>query len=461
MTVDESLVSRFVGGLRVAVIGAGPAGFYAAASCFKEKEFPIHVDMFERLPSPFGLVRFGVAPDHDKIKSVSRVYDKIASHENFRYFGNVEYGKDITLEDLLSHYDHVIFAVGTQGDRPLNIPGENLEGSMSAREFVAWYNGHPDYRDLKVDLSAKAVVVVGVGNVALDVARILAKTTDELKPTDIACHALDQLRESQVEDIYILARRGPAQVKFTLHEIKEFGDFANATTSVRPKDLELEPGSAAELERNKLAKRNFDVLRSFSETVHTTSGRRVHFLFKTSPVEISGETRVENMKVVTNRLEEQEGGYIQSVATEEFDNLPCGMVMRSVGYRGTPLAGLPFDEKRGVVANVSGRVVDAPGGTPIPGLYVAGWIKRGPSGVIGTNKPDAQETVKLMLEDSISREPCEHRNPESIVELLKQRDVDFVDFERWQRIDAHERAEGDTQGRPRVKLATVEGMLKV
>jgi ferredoxin--NADP+ reductase len=362
---------------------------------------------------------------------------------------------------LLSHYDHVIFAVGTQGDRALNIPGENLEGSVSAREFVAWYNGHPDYSDWKIDLSAKAVVVVGVGNVALDVARILAKTTDELKPTDIACHALDQLRESKVEDIYILARRGPAQVKFTLHEIKEFGDFENATTSVRPEDLELEPGSAAELERNKLAKRNFDVLQSFSETVHTSSGRRVHFLFKTSPVEISGDGQVESMKVVANKLEEQEGGYIQSVATDTFKDIPCGLVMRSVGYRGTPLAGLPFDEKRGVVANTNGRVVDAPGGAQIPGLYVAGWIKRGPSGVIGTNKPDAQETVKLMLEDSASREPCENRSPDSIVELLKQREVDFVDFARWERINAHEVAQGEAEGRPRVKLPTAEDMLKI
>ena len=302
MSAEESLESRFVNGLRVAVIGAGPAGFYAAASCFKEKNIPIHVDMFERLPSPYGLVRFGVAPDHDKIKSVSRVYDKIASNERFRYFGNVEYGVDLSLEELQKHYDHIVFAVGTQGDRALNIPGENLEGSVSAREFVAWYNGHPDYHDWKVDLSVKSVVVVGVGNVALDVARILAKTADELKPTDIACHALEQLRESQVEDIYILARRGPAQVKFTLHEIKEFGDFENATTSVRPEDLDLDPGSAAELERNKLAKRNFDVLQGFSETVHTQSGRRVHFLFKTSPVELHGEQGVESMKVLLTGL---------------------------------------------------------------------------------------------------------------------------------------------------------------
>jgi len=246
-----------------------------------------------------------------------------------------------------------------------------------------------------------------------------------------------------------------------LHEIKEFGEFENATTSVRPEDLDLEPGSVAELERNKQAKRNFDVLRSFSETVHTSSGRRVHFLFKTSPVEVTGENRVENIKVVTNNLEEQEGGYIQSVATDVFDNIPCGLVMRSVGYRGTPLVGLPFDEKRGVVANANGRVVEAPGGAPIPGLYVAGWIKRGPSGVIGTNKPDAQETVKLMLEDSVTREPCEKRSSEAIVEFLKQREVDFVDYERWQRIDAHEVSEGQAQGRPRVKLATSEGMLKI
>ncbi|MBT6177994.1 MAG: FAD-dependent oxidoreductase [Deltaproteobacteria bacterium] len=461
MSQQEDIASRFSGGLRVAIIGAGPAGFYAAAAWFKQKDINVHVDMFERLPSPFGLVRYGVAPDHARIKSVTRVYDKIASNEKFRYFGNVQYGTDLTLEDLSSHYDQIVFSVGTQGDRMLNVPGEELEGSVSAREFVAWYNGHPDYRDWKVDLSHKAVVVVGVGNVALDVARILAKTPDELRPTDIACHALDQLRESKVEDIYIIARRGPAQVKFTLHEIKEFGDFEAATTSVRTEDLELDPGSASELERNKAAQRNFEVLEKFSKVQHAANGKRVHFLFKTSPVEISGEGRVEGMRVVANRLEEQEGGYVQSIATDTFNDIPCGLVLRSVGYRGTPLAGLPFDEDRGVVANVNGRVVDKPCGTPIPGLYVAGWIKRGPSGVIGTNKPDAQETVKLMLEDAVRAAPCSNRGPEAVVELLKNRNVDFVDFARWERINQHELREGQEQGRSRIKLATSEEMLKI
>ena len=461
MSLQEDIASRFPDGLRVAIIGAGPAGFYAAAAWFKQKDINVHIDMFERLPSPFGLVRYGVAPDHDKIKSVTRIYDKIASNENFRYFGNVQYGTDLTLEDLLAHYDQVVFSVGTQGDRSLNVPGEDLEGSVSAREFVAWYNGHPDYSDWEVDLSHKSAVVVGVGNVALDVARILAKTPDELRPTDIACHALDKLRGSKVEDIYIIARRGPAQVKFTLHEIKEFGDFEAATTSVRAEDLDLDPGSARELERNKLAQRNFEVLEKFSKVQHAANGKRVHFLFKTSPVELSGSERVENMRVVANRLEEQEGGYVQSIATDSFDDIPCGLVLRSVGYRGTPLAGLPFDKDRGVVANVNGRVVDKPCGTPIPGLYVAGWIKRGPSGVIGTNKPDAQETVKLMLEDAVSREPCASRDPQALVDLLKKRDIDFVDFERWQRINQHELSQGEAEGRSRIKLATAEEMLKI
>jgi len=461
MAVDDGLMSRFPGGLRIAVIGAGPAGFYAAAAYFKQKDLNVHIDMFERLPSPFGLVRYGVAPDHAKIKSVTRVYDKIASNERFRYFGNVEYGTDLSVDDLLEHYDQVIFSVGTQGDRSLNIPGEDLEGSVSAREFVAWYNGHPDYRDWKVDLSHKSAVIVGVGNVALDVARILAKTPDELRPTDIACHALEQLKHSKVEDIYIVARRGPAQVKFTLHEIKEFGEFQAATTSVRPDDLELDSGSMAELERNKAARRNFDVLKSFSEPKPESEGRRVHFLFKTSPVELSGGTRVEKMKVVANRLEEQEGGYIQSIATDTFDDIDCGLVLRSVGYRGTRLAGLPFDERRGVVANVNGRVVDKPGGEPESGVYVAGWIKRGPSGVIGTNKPDSQETVKLMIEDIATREPCPKRDPEAMVQLLKERGVDFVDFSRWQRIDDYEVSQGESQGRSRVKLATAQEMLNI
>lgn len=445
--------------MRVAVIGAGPAGFYAASALLKQSELNVWVDMYERLPAPFGLVRYGVAPDHAKIKSVTKVYEKTASHERFRLLANVQYGTDIFLADLQEHYDQVIFTVGAQGDRELGVPGEKLAGSSSAREFVAWYNGHPDYRDFQVDLSHKSVVVVGVGNVALDVARILAKTADELRCTDIADHALVALAQSKVEDIYVLARRGPAQVKFTLHEIREFGEFQNATTIVRPSDLELDPASRAVVEQDKAVRRNVEVLQSFSPAPANGGGRRVHFLFKTSPQELMGESRVEKMRVVDNLLEEQEGGYIQSVATDSSHVIDCGLVLRSVGYRGTPIPELPFDAKRSVVANVNGRVVHTACGEPVAGLYVAGWIKRGPTGVIGTNKPDALETVKLMLSDAEKTVPCAKRDPQAVLELLKTRGVDVVDLERWRRIDEREIHAGKAVDRPRVKLATVQELL--
>ena len=332
--------------LHVAIVGAGPAGFYAAEALLKQKDIAVRIDFFDRMPAPYGLVRYGVAPDHQKIKSVTRIYDRVGGDERVRFFGNVEFGSTVRLSDLLHSYDQVVYAVGARSDRSLNIPGEDLDGSMSATEFVAWYNGHPDYESLDVPLDHEAVAVIGVGNVAVDVARILAKSTDELRTSDIADHALDALEKSSVTDIYIFGRRGPAQAKFTNPEIREFGELEVADPIVEPALLELDPASAAAIEGNRVATKNIAILKKFAEGT-STKRRRVHFLFQRSPVEILGEDgKVREIRVCKNALDAQEDGYINAVATDEFETYPVGMVLRSVGYRGTPLADVPFDERR-------------------------------------------------------------------------------------------------------------------
>lgn len=448
--------------LRVAIVGAGPAGFFAAGALLKQKDVDVRVDIFDRLPAPFGLVRYGVAPDHAKIKSVRKVYTRTADDERVRFFGNVEFGSDVTRQELLARYDQVLYTVGAQSDRRLGIDGEDFEGSYSATEFVAWYNGHPDFAERSFDLSHTGAVVVGAGNVAMDVARILAKSVEELDVTDIAVHAVDALRDSQITDIYILSRRGPAQAKFTNPEIKEFGKIENAFPVVRAQDLELDDASAASLEGNRTATRNVDILRSFVE-LEDTEGRprRVHFLFNTSPVEILGdEGQVTGVKVVRNELRPTESGYIQSYPTEEFDTLSAGLVLRSVGYRGVPLPDVPFADRRGTIPHADGRVLDAEGGEPLGREYVAGWIKRGPSGVIGTNKSCANESVQTMLADLSELSPVEDRDPASIEALLESRDVRYVSFDAWKRIDAEELAAGEARGRARVKFVTVDDFLE-
>ena len=460
MAVTAELPDRFGGTLRVAIVGAGPAGFYAAGALFKQKGLDVRVDMFEKLPAPYGLVRYGVAPDHYKIKTVTKVYAKTAVDPRFRFFGNVTYGQDISLEELKRYYDQIIFTVGAQSDKKLFVPGEDLDGSHSAREFVNWYNGHPDYSDRSFDLSHSAAVVVGVGNVALDVARILAKTPAELETTDITDYTLDALRDSQIRDIYVLARRGPAQVKFTNHEIREFCELKDATPVTRPIDFEFDPHSRALVESSSGLRRNVDVLRSFAEETANETSRRVHFLFQTSPVEVIGENCVEGMVVRRNELMLKDDGYLQAEPTEETHVIDCGLILRSVGYRGEPLADLPFDGIRGRIPNQDGRVVDPDSGTKVAGVYVAGWIKRGPSGVIGTNKPDAVETVHAMFADLAGLDPCPER-ASGVETLLSKRGVDFVDFARWQRINAAEIEAAAGTGRPRLKRVTRSSLLEV
>ena len=437
--------------LRVAVVGSGPAGFYAAGHLLGS-DVPVEVDLIERLPTPWGLVRLGVAPDHPEIKAVSRVFEKTAHLPGFRFLGNVEVGRDVTYVELARLYDAVIYTVGAQTDRRMGIPGEDLPGSWPATAFVAWYNGHPDFQELEFDLSSERAIVVGNGNVAVDVARMLALTRDELAPTDTTDAAIEAIVGSGIKEIVMLGRRGPAQAAFTNPELKELGELAGADVIVDPADLELDAASAAALaEDRSTARRNVDLLHEYAERAPSGKSRRVVLRFCTSPVAILGDGRVEAVEVVRNRLVADEHGQIRAVATDERETLACGIVLRSVGYRGVPPAGLPFDEGRCVIPNVEGRVIDE-SGAPIPGLYCAGWIKRGPSGVIGTNKKDSVETVGHVLEDA--RNGLLESDGGDLADLLAERGVELVDYEGWEAIDAHECGLGAPLGRPRVKLST-------
>jgi ferredoxin--NADP+ reductase len=445
--------------LRVAVIGSGPAGFYAAGQLLAAGA---EVDLYERLPTPWGLVRLGVAPDHPNIKAVSRVFEKIAARPGFRFFGNVEIGRHLTRDDLARHYHAVVWSVGAQDDRRMGIPGEDLHGSLSATAFVAWYNGHPDYRDQPVDLDVERAVVVGNGNVALDCARMLALTADELAPTDTVDHAIEAIVASPLREIEVLGRRGPAQASFTTPELQELGEMAGADVAVDAAELELDPASEASLhgEGSVIRRRNVDVLREFATREPEGKPRLVRLRFFTSPVELRGHGRVEEIVIGRNRLEEAADGSLRAVPTGETEVIPCGLVLRSVGYRATPLPGVPFDHRHHVIPNDRGRVL-AEDGTPVPGEYCAGWIKRGPSGVIGTNKKDATESVDLLLADGeagLLPDPPEP-SPEAIEALVAHRAPDAVEYAGWLAIDAHERGRGEPHGRPRIKLASWEELL--
>ncbi len=442
----------------------GPAGFFTVDALLKAPDLTGSVDLFNRLPTPYGLVREGVAPDHPSIKKVTAKYDRIASEPNVRFFGNVTFGVDVDRNDLLRHYHQVVYAVGAQSDRRLGIPGEDLPGSHPATEFVAWYNGHPDFSDRSFDLSHERAVVVGNGNVAVDVARILVTDPEELARTDIADHALAALRRSAVREVVMLGRRGPAQGKFTSVELKELGRLDGVDVVIDASDLELDAASAAESERSRVADRNMNILRELAAREPTGAERRLVLRFLTSPVELlEAGGQIGAVRLERNRLVTGAGGYLRSEGTGGFDSIDAGLVLRSVGYRGVPLTDVPFDRDRALIPNVRGRVTDGPGGDPVSREYVAGWIKRGPTGIIGTNKPDAAETVTSMLEEvsgDALREP-ESPEPEAIPGLLSDRRVRFVTFNDWRRLDAAERAEGERQGRPRVKVVRVEDMLRI
>jgi ferredoxin/flavodoxin---NADP+ reductase len=444
--------------LRVAVVGSGPAGFYAA-SALLGADPPAEVDMFERLPTPWGLVRLGVAPDHPKLKEVSRAFERIAMRPGFRFFGNVEIGREVSHNDLVSLYDAVVYAVGAQTGRLMEIPGEDLPGSWSATEFVAWYNGHPDFQDLSFDLSSERAVVIGAGNVALDVARMLALTAEELAPTDTTDAAITAIAGSGLREIVVLGRRGPAQAAFTTPELKEMGELAGADVVVDPPDFELDPASEASLESNTNARRNVEVLREFAARERSGKPRVVTLRFMVSPVAILGNGRVEGVEVVRNELRSDEHGRLRAVPTDERELIPCGVVFRSVGYHGIELAGLPFDAAGGTLPNADGRVL-GPDGAPLAGVYCAGWIKRGPTGVIGTNKKDATETVRHLLDDVASGAlPRTAAEADAIVALLAERGAEPVVYSGWEAIDAVERTAGEPHGRPRIKLVTWDELI--
>src|SRR3954471_11492755 len=401
--------------LRVAVVGSGPAGFYAVGALLGA-DLPVEVDMIERLPTPWGLVRLGVAPDHPKIKSVSRAFEKIAAQPGFRFLGNVEVGRDVSHDELLEHYDAVVYAVGAQTDRQLGIPGEDLPGSWPATELVAWYNGHPDFQELEFDLSGERAVVIGNGNVAVDVARMLALTPEELATTDTTDAAIDAFNGSGIREIVMVGRRGPAQAAFTTPELAELGELAGADVIVDPAELE----GAEPTDTN--SQRNLEVLREYAARTPSGKPKRLVLRFFRSPTAILGTDRVEAVELERNTLDDAQ----RAVPTGEKELVECGIVFRSVGYRGVELPGVPFDERSGTIPNERGRVS--------PGVYVTGWIKRGPSGVIGTNKKDATETVELLLTD-LRNAPRKGRRAEEVEALLLEGGVRLVVYEGWTSID--------------------------
>lgn len=452
--------------LRVAIIGAGPTGFYTADALQRQTGLVAQIDLFDRLPTPFGLVRLGVAPDHQKIKSVTAAYDKIAAHPGFRFFGNVELGRDVTVTDLQQYYHQIVYTTGAQTDRRMDIPGEDLPGSYPATEFVAWYNGHPDFRHLQFDLSQESAAVVGIGNVALDVARILLRTPEELATTDIADYALAALRHSRVRTVYVLGRRGPVQAAFTTPEVKELGEMADVDVFAPCDEVMLDPLSQEELANSsdRATTKKIELLQAFGDRPTTGKGRRLIFRFLVSPTELmdDGTGRVTRMRLVKNQLYKTDAGSLRPKPTGIFEEIAVGLVFRSVGYLGVPLPGVPFKHSWGVILNQRGRVLDPETQRPLVGQYTAGWIKRGPSGVIGTNKPDAVETVECMLEDlanGICLDPL-HPDAAAAAAFVRTHQPHLFTYQDWQHLNEQETAAGRAVNRPRVKFTSIEEMEK-
>ncbi|RAP38865.1 NADP oxidoreductase [Candidatus Marinamargulisbacteria bacterium SCGC AAA071-K20] len=447
--------------LRVAIIGGGPSGFYAADSLFKS-QLNINVDIFEKLPTPYGLLRGGIAPDHQKMKSVASYYERVAvkNEDHFNYFGNIEVGKDITIQELQTYYDALIFSYGSESDKSLGIQGEDLQGSHSAREFVGWYNGHPEYTELNFDLSQDSAVVIGLGNVAIDVVRILAKTPKELASSDIVSYAQDALKDSQVKNIHMIGRRGPAQAAFTRLEIQELGELEDCDIVVHKKDLKLTEASITESEdpKNSKAKKNLEILYNLSEKTPVGKSKTIHIHFFKSPKVIKGEKMVESIDFDRNKLIGEP--FKQKVApTGIEETIDCGLVFRSIGYKGTPIAGVPFDEKAGIIPNKKGAVISEDH-KPITGLFTSGWIKRGPSGVLGTNKSCSQETVETLLNTLNNLSEAPNRDSDDLLEELSNKGLDVVNFLDWKRLDSEEVLRGSQIGKPREKFTSIKDMIK-
>jgi ferredoxin--NADP+ reductase len=450
--------------LRIAIIGAGPAGFYAAEKLLKQRDIVLSIDIFNRFPTPFGLVRDGVAPDHQSIKAVIRVFDKILADPRVRFFGNVTYGVDIHHKEVKQFYDQVIYAVGAQADRRMGIPGEDLPNNFPALSFVGWYNGHPDYRDLPIDLSCERAVVVGNGNVAMDVTRILVLSRDTLLKTDIADHALEKLRESKIREVVVLGRRGAAQASFTTPEIKELGKLEGVDVIVDPQNIELDPASLVDIEADRTAKANLECLHEYATRTEHTAPRRITMRFLASPVEIVGVNgQITAVRIEHNELVVDSNGGLRSKGTGKFEIIEAGLVMRSIGYRTVPIEGVPFDHATSTINNIAGQVVHPNTGEVVPGEYVVGWAKRGPTGLIGNNKPDSAATVESMLADLpiLQGISDDHRDLSQIEVFLRERGIDYVTYQDWKILDQYEVACGSGQGRPRVKVTTVPEMMAV
>jgi ferredoxin/flavodoxin---NADP+ reductase len=448
---------------RVAIVGAGPAGAFAAA-CLLRARGHTEIDLFERLPTPWGLLRGGVAPDHQEIKRLEDTFDRETLQNGCRFLGNVEVGTDVSHSELMRHYTAVVYATGAQTDKSLGIPGEDLPGSRPATEFVAWYNGHPDYREVEFDLSAERAVVIGNGNVAADVTRMLTLSARELERTDVADHALEALRHSRIEEVIVLGRRGPAQAAFTSAELRELGRLDGVDTRVDPADVELDPASRRWLaeEGTFTARKNVELLREFAaRPTRPDARRRIELRFLRSPVEIRGSGRVEALHVRRNEIVPAGDGSLRARPVDgDLETIECGLVLRSVGYRAVPLPDVPFDERRFVLPNERGRVLTPPG-EPLSGVYAVGWIKRGPTGILGTNKRDAEETVSSLVEDLRAGALPQPSNPgrEQIDALLAERKPDLVTVEGWRAIEGHELERGRSEQRPRVKLASRDELL--
>jgi len=452
-----------LGTLRVAIVGAGPAASYAAEQLLVHSD--VEVEVFEKLPTPWGLIRAGVAPDHPGTKVITDAFEWTAAKDGFQFHLNVEVGKHLSHDELLANHHAVIYAVGASSDRRLDIPGGDLPGSHAATEFVAWYNGHPDYADREFDLSGERAVIVGNGNVAIDVARVLTMDIAELATTDIADHALEALRHSNIREVVLLGRRGPAQAAYSTPEFLALGELENVDVVIDPAELELDELSARLLESGEYepsAEFKVQLAREFAERASTPGRKRIVFRYLASPTALLGTDRVEAVTVARNELVAGTDGSPSARPTADSETLGASLVLRSIGYRGRPLAGVPFDERRGTIPNDNGRVLESAGGAPVDGVYVTGWIKRGPSGVIGTNKACAKETVRGLLEDfqsgSLSR-PVGSRK--DLTKLVTQRQPARIDYRGWQAIDAAERAGGAASGRPRVKITDVDEMLGV
>ena len=443
--------------LRLAIVGAGPAGIYAADIILKaEKQFDVSIDLFDHLPAPYGLVRYGVAPDHPRIKGIITALRNVLDRGDIRLFGNVHFGRDLTLTDLKEHYHAVIFATGAVRDASLDIPGIDLPGSYGAADFVSWYDGHPDFpREWPLD--HREVAVIGNGNVALDVARVLAKHAEDMRSTEIPANVYEGLAASAVTDVHIFGRRGPAQVKFTPLELRELGELRDVDIIVNDADFELDEASATAVATNKQVMVMHRVLNSWREREVGQASRRIHLHFWSKPVEVlEADGRVAGLRYERTRPD-GEGGV---AGTGEFTDLPLQAVYRAVGYFGSPLEGVPFDERRGVIPNREGQVIDD-NDQVVPGMFATGWIKRGPVGLIGHTKSDAMETITHVLQGQTDWWTPAHPETSAVTALLDSRGVRYTDLDGWHNLDAHEKALGEADGRERVKVVPRDEMVEV